>query len=190
MASTQKTIRLLNPPEGFVYLENFLPGDEEKELVHHAARLPLKEFEFHGYFGKRRTMSFGWHYDFADASLSPTATIPDFLERLRERAAKFAGLSPHQLPHVLVTEYSPGTPIGWHRDKAVFKDVIGISLLSSCTFRLRRRTATGWERYSLTLAPRSAYLLRGPVRTNWEHSIPAVERLRYSITFRSLRSNN
>jgi alkylated DNA repair dioxygenase AlkB len=34
---------------------------------------------------------------------------------------------------------------------------------------------------------RSAYLLRGPSRTEWEHSIPAVDELRYSITFRNLR---
>jgi alkylated DNA repair dioxygenase AlkB len=45
------------------------------------------------------------------------------------------------------------------------------------------------ERYSLTAEPRSAYLLRGPSRTEWEHSIPAVDSLRYSITFRSLRAD-
>ena len=39
---------------------------------------------------------------------------------------------------------------------------------------------------SLIVEPRSAYLLRGPSRTEWEHSIPAVDALRYSITFRSL----
>jgi alkylated DNA repair dioxygenase AlkB len=65
--------------------------------------------------------------------------------------------------------------------------VVGISLLSPCIFRLRRKTVTAWERYSLTVEPRSAYLLRGASRTEWEHSIPAVEALRYSITFRSLR---
>jgi alkylated DNA repair dioxygenase AlkB len=90
------------------------------------------------------------------------------------------------LQHVLVTEYSPGAAIGWHRDKAVFGDVIGISLLSPCVFRLRRKVGTTWERVSLTAEPRSAYLLRGPSRTEWEHSIPAVEALRYSITFRNL----
>ena len=84
------------------------------------------------------------------------------------------------------TEYAPGAPIGWHRDKAVFDDVVGISLLSLCTFRFRRKTAHGWERFNLTLEPRSVYLLRGPARTEWEHSIPTVNELRYSITFRSL----
>ncbi|MEO8573174.1 MAG: alpha-ketoglutarate-dependent dioxygenase AlkB [Pyrinomonadaceae bacterium] len=81
----------------------------------------------------------------------------------------------------------PVTTIGWHSDKAVFEDVIGFSLASSCKFRLSRKTATGWERHTIELQPRSAYLLRGQVRTEWEHSIPAVESLRYTITFRSLR---
>jgi alkylated DNA repair dioxygenase AlkB len=88
----------------------------------------------------------------------------------------------------LVTEYSPGAAIGWHRDKAEFGDVIGISLLSSCLFRLRRKAGAKWERASLQAEPRSAYLLRGPSRTEWEHSIPPVDAFRYSITFRNLRA--
>jgi alkylated DNA repair dioxygenase AlkB len=88
-----------------------------------------------------------------------------------------------------VTEYSPGAPIGWHRDKAMFGDVVGISLLSSCLFRMRRKAGDKWERYSRTLDPRSAYLMRGPSRTEWEHSIPPVDALRYSITFRNFRED-
>jgi alkylated DNA repair dioxygenase AlkB len=53
---------------------------------------------------------------------------------------------------------------------------------------LRRRTAGGFERVSQTLEPRPAYGLQGPSRTEWEHSIPAVDDLRYSITFRNIRS--
>jgi alkylated DNA repair dioxygenase AlkB len=88
---------------------------------------------------------------------------------------------------VLVTEYVPGAAIGWHRDKAVFGDVVGVSLVSACVFRIRRTSGTAWERNSFRLEPRSAYLLRGPARTEWEHSIPAVDSLRYSVTFRTLR---
>jgi alkylated DNA repair dioxygenase AlkB len=184
----RKNIRISAPPEGWLYQTQVLPREEEIELVEHIQGLPLKEFEFHGYIGKRRTLSFGWHYDFGAERLQPTDEIPVFLHKLRERAAAFAELNPQDLPHALVTEYSPGTTIGWHRDKGVFRDVVGVSLHSSCIFRLRRKTAAGWERYSLTVEPRSAYLLRGASRTEWEHSIPAVDALRYSITFRSLRS--
>jgi alkylated DNA repair dioxygenase AlkB len=182
-----KSTRIPTAPDGFLYRDDLITPAEQAELVNHIEKLDLKEFEFHGYLGKRRTISFGWHYRFADESLNHAEAIPEFLLDVREKASVFAGLKPDDLPHVLVTEYSPGTPIGWHRDKAVFDDVIGISLLSSCPFRLRRKTANGWERFTQTLTPRSAYVLRGEVRTQWEHSIPPVEHLRYSITFRSLK---
>jgi alkylated DNA repair dioxygenase AlkB len=183
----RKTIKIAEPPHGFVYQLDLITVEEQSELVRHIEKLPLREFEFHGYFGKRRVVSFGWHYDFGNASLNIVEGIPEFLLRIRERAAAFAGLTSEDLPHILVTEYTAGTPIGWHRDKGVFEDVIGISLLSACSFRLRRKTADGWERFTQRLEPRSAYLLRGLVRTQWEHSIPPVHELRYSITFRSLR---
>jgi alkylated DNA repair dioxygenase AlkB len=184
----RKSTRISEPPEGFRYQAEVLPMDEEQELVEHIRELPLKEFEFHGYVGKRRTLSYGWHYDFGDEKLHQTEEIPVFLHKVREHAASFARLQSEDLSHALVTEYSPGTTIGWHRDKGVFADVVGISLLSPCIFRLRRKAGSGWERYSLTVEPRSAYLLRGSSRAEWEHSIPAVDALRYSITFRTLRS--
>ena len=184
----ERSARKTTAPDGFLYRDNLITPAEQAELVNHIEKLDLKEFEFHGYLGKRRTISFGWHYRFADESLNHAEPMPAFLMAVREKAAAFSGLKPADLLHVLVTEYSPGTPIGWHRDKAVFDDVIGISLLSSCPFRLRRKSAVGWERFTQTLAPRSAYILRGEVRTQWEHSIPPVEHLRYSITFRSLKT--
>ena len=177
-----------NPPEGFRYQADILSLAEEQELVEQIRPLPLKEFEFHGYVGKRRTISFGWHYDFGDSRLKQAEKMPVFLLGLRERAASFAGLPPEDLPHALITEYGPGAAIGWHRDKGVFDEVVGISLLSPCNFRFRRKSGSTWQRYSLTVEPRSAYLLRGESRTVWEHSIPSVDSLRYSITFRSLRS--
>jgi alkylated DNA repair dioxygenase AlkB len=177
----------LNLPEGFRYEPELLDEAEECTLVAEIRRLPFREFEFHGFSGKRRVVSFGWQYDFNQAKLREAAAIPEIFRPIREKAARFAGLEAHALEHLLVTEYEPGAPIGWHKDRAIFADVIGISLLSPCTFRFRRKSGTGWERASLRLAPGSAYLLHGPARTDWEHSIPAVERLRYSLTFRSFR---
>lgn len=174
-------------PEGFRYRSDFLTAAEEEALVARLSELPLREFEFHGYLARRRVLAFGWRYDFAGAALERADEIPDFLLPLRERAAVFAGLAPQRFGHALVTEYAPGAAIGWHKDKGVFDVVVGVSLLSSCVFRLRRRQGERWERRSLTLAPRSAYLLAGAVRSSWEHSIPAVPALRYSITLRSLR---
>jgi len=173
-------------PEGFAYHPELVTVEAEHLLAERISQLPLAAFDFHGYTARRRTISFGWHYDFGKRTLDPAEAIPDWLLPLREAAARFAGLAPEQLPHVLVLEYGPGATIGWHRDKAVFGDVIGISLLAPCRFRLRRKAGGKWERGSLLVEPRSAYLLRGPSRTEWEHSIPAVDALRYSITFRSL----
>jgi alkylated DNA repair dioxygenase AlkB len=174
-------------PEGFQYEPGFISAQEERELVREIEALPFESFQFHGFTGNRRVVSFGWRYDFNDSRLRKVDDIPPFLHPLRRRAAKFAGLGPADLQHALVTEYSPGAGIGWHRDKAVFDEVVGISLLSPCDFRLRRKTGDAWERITVSTEPRSAYLLAGPARTDWEHSIPAMDGLRYSVTFRNFR---
>ena len=176
----------LRLPEGLKYQADVISTGEEAELVRHIEKLPLKEFDFHGFQGKRRVVSFGWRYDFSDRELQKGEDIPQFLLPLRDRAAAFAGLEAEQLRHVLVTEYAAGAAIGWHRDKGVFGEVIGVSLVSPCRFRLRRKAGDRWERAAIVAEPRSAYLLAGPARREWEHSIPAVDRLRYSITFRNL----
>ena len=175
-------------PEGFRYQPDLITTTEEQALLEHVRALPFEAFQFRGYVGNRRIVSYGWRYDFSRNRAETVEDIPPFLLPLRDRAAEFAELTPDELQQALVTEYSPGAAIGWHRDKAVFGDVIGISLRSSCTFRMRRKMDDAWQRSSLTLEPRSAYLLRGPSRTEWEHSIPAVDALRYSVTFRNLRA--
>jgi alkylated DNA repair dioxygenase AlkB len=174
-------------PEGMRYVPGLISADEERALLDNLPALPFKEFEFHGFLGKRRTVSFGWHYDFNGGGLKQAGELPDFLAPLRMRASEFAGLNALALEHALVIEYKPGACIGWHRDRPQFGDVVGISLLAPCTFRLRRKAGAAWERRSLTAEPRSAYLLSGASRTEWEHSIPPLETLRYSVTFRTLR---
>ena len=175
-------------PEGFKYQPSFLSPEEERDLVRLVEALPFEGFEFQGFLGKRRVVSFGWRYDFNERQLQKAGDMPPFLLPLRERAAAFAGLGPADFQHVLVTEYAPGAGIGWHRDKAVFDEVVGVSLLSPCNFRLRRKKGAKWERAAIVAEPRSAYLLSGAARTEWEHSIPAMDRLRYSITFRNFRA--
>jgi alkylated DNA repair dioxygenase AlkB len=174
-------------PEGFEYRPALVTPAEEAELISMFETLDFKPFEFHGYFGNRRTVSFGWHYDFASSRVRPASDMPDFLLPLRDKAAALAGIAPEALEHALVTEYAPGAGIGWHRDRPVFDDVIGISIGAPCRFRLRRKQGDTWQRAAIELMPRSAYLLRGPVRREWEHSIPPLDRLRYSVTFRSVK---
>jgi alkylated DNA repair dioxygenase AlkB len=175
-------------PEGLEYRAELVSRDEEAELLKEFRELDFREYEFHGYFGKRRVVSFGLRYDPNESTVRSTGDIPGFLLTLRHKAADFARLASSELQQALVTEYTPGAGIGWHRDRPAYCDVIGISFSSSCRFRFRRKRGSGWERASLILEPRSVYLLRGPARTEWQHSIPPAERLRYSVTFRSMRA--
>jgi alkylated DNA repair dioxygenase AlkB len=171
-------------PEGLRYQPELITPAEEARLIEAIADLPFKPFEFHGYLGKRRVVAFGWRYDYSARAVGEAAPLPDFLLPLRERAAAFAAMPAAEFRQALVTEYAPGAGIGWHRDKPMFGEVIGVSLLSPCNLRFRRAAPEGWERRSLNPAPRSAYLLQGPARSEWEHSIPGVKTQRYSVTFR------
>jgi len=175
-----------NVPEGFQYHSALIGPSDQDALVARIRELPFREFEFHGYLGKRRVVSFGWHYDFSGQKLRKADDIPEFLRPLRELVAPLAGLEPDEFQHVLVTEYSPGAGIGWHRDKAVFGHVIGLSLLAPCVLRFRRKAGEKWERSNVPIDPRSAYVLTGPARSVWQHSISRVDELRYSITFRNV----
>jgi alkylated DNA repair dioxygenase AlkB len=175
-------------PEGFAYKAEALSIEEEHDLLLRLGELPFEEFDFHGFLSKRRVISFGWKYDFTAARLRQAEAVPDFLKTVRQRAATALERDPETFGQLLVTEYGPGAGIGWHRDKAVFGEVIGVSLAAACTLRLRRPAGEKWQRASIELAPRSVYLLSGEVRSDWEHSIPPVAETRYSLTFRTLGS--
>jgi len=175
--------------EGFRYQPELIEPAFEDALVAQLRELPFREFEFHGYKGKRRVVSFGWKYEFAGGGqLHKAEEIPEFLIPLKSIAASFARMEPDAFQHVLVTEYGPGAGIGWHRDKAVFGEVVGVSLLAPCTLRFRRKMNGKWERVNVLAGPRSAYHLTGPARSEWQHSILRVDALRYSVTFRTMRT--
>jgi hypothetical protein len=181
-------------PDGCVYCRDFITVPEEVQLVNDVGRLAFAPFEMRGVIAKRRVAFFGRAYDAAGAA-SPA--IPDFLMPLRQRVAAWVGVSASDFAMALVNEYAAGAPIGWHRDAPQYEIVAGISLLSSCRMKFRpyvaphiqrttigRRTTT----HEIVLEPRSAYLLAGESRRQYEHHIPAVTSLRYSITFRTLRA--
>ena len=197
-----------NIPEGLHYHPELIDVVTEDAVIARLRELPFKEFEFHGYTGKRRVVSFGWQYEFSGrGKLRKADDIPEFLLPLRALAANVAGVEPESFQHVLAIEYGPGAGIGWHRDKPVFGEVVGVSLLAPCVLRFRRkvvdepgtskrqgsklspRVRSSWERANLSAEPRSAYHLSGPARYEWEHSILRVDSLRYSITFRNLRAD-
>jgi alkylated DNA repair dioxygenase AlkB len=173
-------------PLGFRYQEEIVTQDEQVALAKALGTLDLKPFEFHGHVGHRRVVSFGLKYDFSSRSVERAGDMPAFLNDLLIRVADFAGYDPSVFGQVGVNEYSEGAGIGWHKDKQEFGIVVGVSLLASATMRFRRNRGVGWIRISHRLKPRSIYVLDGQARTEWEHSIPPVSDLRYSITFRTL----
>jgi DNA oxidative demethylase len=154
----------------------------------------------YGVTAKRRTVHFGRTYEFETFKLGPAADIPDFLLPPRAHAGELTGRDPLEFAEALVTEYPPGASIGWHRDAPHFGIIVGFSLLAECTMRFRlwpvksgRRTAPPPrppKSLSQRLEPRSAYVITGSARSEWQHHIPATKSLRYSITFRTLRKGS
>jgi alkylated DNA repair dioxygenase AlkB len=168
----------------------FLSPGEESALIAFARSLPLQGMDYKGFTARRRVASYGGQYDFGANRLEAAPPIPPELDALRAKAAAWAGVSPQEFTHALVAEYREGTPLGWHRDVPDFEDVVGVSLLAEAVMRLRPYPPKEPKRagvIKLLLQPRSIYLLRGPARWAWQHSIAPTRALRYSITLRTSR---
>lgn len=173
-------------PRGFRYGEEIVNEEEEATLAASFAQLDLKPFEFHGHLGNRRVVSFGLRYDYSRRSVAAAAEMPAFLDDLLTRAAHFAGCDKAAFRQVAVNEYCSGAGVGWHKDKPQFGIIVGVSLLAPTLLRFRKAEGAGWIRVSHMLKPRSVYILSGEARNGWEHSIPPLDQLRYSINFRTL----
>ena len=172
---------------GFDYRADLVAAAAQVALIEEIRELPLQAFDFHGFKANRRVISYGWRYDFTSARLLEIEQIPEWLFPLREVVGQFARSPAEDFVQVLISEYAPGAGIGWHKDKAVFDRIVGVSLAAPCPLRLRQQVAEGkWRRAEQDLEPGSMYLLNGEARTGWEHSIAPVQALRYSLTFRTL----
>ena len=175
-------------PEGLSYQEEFLSDSEEAALLADIRALPLEEAKYKAFRAKRRTVSYGSSYDFDTNKLSPAPPIASFLLPLRSKVSALVSERETAFTHALVTEYRPGTELGWHRDVGEFGIVVGVSLAGSCRMRFRRYPPEkGAKVFGLDLAPRSVYVLRDEIRWRWQHSVARTRELRYSITFRTSR---
>ncbi|HYO57024.1 alpha-ketoglutarate-dependent dioxygenase AlkB [Archangium sp.] len=176
-------------PEGLRYLPGFLSEEEERVLVDGLCRLAFREIHMHGVVARRTVVHYGWDYGYESWRLTPAPPLPRFLEPLRVRCAEAAGLEPDALEELLVSRYPPGAGIGWHRDAPMFGPcVIGVSLLGAARMRFRREVGGAYQTFALELAPRSAYILAGAARSSWQHTLPSVKSLRYSLSFRTVRT--
>jgi alkylated DNA repair dioxygenase AlkB len=175
-------------PDGLLYQEEFLSQDDEEGLLAEIRKLPLEEAKYKAFTAKRRIAAYGSSYDFDTNRLGPAPEIPQFLLPLRAEVAKFLGVEERDFMHALVTEYRPGTELGWHRDVGEFGIVAGVSLGGTCRMRFRRYPPEkGSKVFNLDLASRSVYVLRDEIRWRWQHSVARTKELRYSITFRTPR---
>jgi DNA oxidative demethylase len=176
-------------PGGLVYDPEFVSEGEERALLDVIAALDFRAVTMRGQTARRTVRQFGLDYDYeAYGRLTPTEPLPTALEWLRERCAALAHVAPSALAQTLVTRYSPGAPIGWHRDAPMFGKIVGVSLGGKARMRFQRGSGAARRVFELELAPRSAYVLDGEVRKDWQHSIPPTRELRYSITFRTLKN--
>jgi alkylated DNA repair dioxygenase AlkB len=181
-------------PAGFHYRDDFLTGAEERDLAAAIAGVSFDTFQMRGVVARRRVKFYGQAYDDI-----PSAPMPDFLQPLREKLAGWARVNPDAFAMALINEYTAGATIGWHRDAPQYDITAGVSLLSACRMKLRpyispkdlsatARRPLRKTTHEIQLEPRSAYLITDVARSGYEHSIPATEALRYSITFRTLRT--
>lgn len=174
---------------GLRLIEGAVSEAEQRELEVRIDAAPLAPFQFGQWEGKRLTTHYGSGYDFTSQRLAGAPPLPGWLLTLRDKLAPKMALEPALFEAALLIRYDPGAGIGWHRDRPQYDKVLGLSLSAPCVFRLRRRTATGFERRNIDLPPLSAYLLEGEVRRDWEHSIVPMDVTRRSITFRTLRQD-
>ncbi len=178
-------------PPGLIYRPDFVERAEEHTLLEHIRTLPLREAQYRQYTARRRTVNYGFSYDFQHLEAKPAPPIPEFLAPLRARAAQWAGVAAEDFVQGLIAEYTPGTPLGWHRDVPNFELIVGISLAGTARIRFRPypwKPERRREVFALELEPRSAYILRDEARWGWQHSVPPTRELRYSITFRTART--
>jgi alkylated DNA repair dioxygenase AlkB len=174
-------------PEGFVLRADFLEPDEERAMLDFIRTLSYGVVVMRGMASRRRVAQFGFRYDFEPSKLAPGTPLPEELRGLRNRSAAFAGVAAEEFAEALVTEYPPGAGIGWHKDARPFGVVAGISLGSACRMRFQMGKGSDRVAAAVELPPRSIYLLTGDARTKWEHSIPAVKVIRWSVTYRTIK---
>ncbi|MBI4901611.1 MAG: alpha-ketoglutarate-dependent dioxygenase AlkB [Actinobacteria bacterium] len=174
-------------PDGLQYVPSFLSGDDQGRLMAELRTLQYGEVRMHDQVARRVVRHWGVGYDFDTRQLRPGEQIPAWLDPLRRRAAALMDVALDELAEALATYYPPGATIGWHRDAPAFGTVAGVSFGSACLMRFQLGKGAERRVHEQLLEPGSAYVLAGPARTRWEHSIPAVKDPRWSVTFRTIR---
>jgi alkylated DNA repair dioxygenase AlkB len=180
-------------PEGFFCSPGFITEAEEMYLAKTIQQFDLQNMKFHEYEAKRKVISFGRGWSFTDQKLKEGNPIPGEFNFLVERIANHLQIPKESIAQFLITEYPVGSVINWHRDAPPFETIVGVSLLCDCNFKLRPHDKTKQTRaatISLLVQRRSIYSMTGIAKTAWQHSTAPLNKIRYSLTFRTLKNNN
>ena len=185
-----RTPTVVERPDGLEYRADFVSEEEERQLLELIERTEFREFTMRGQTARRTVRHYGYDYDYESyGTIVPAEPLPAELVWLRDRCGEFADLPPVELAQTLISRYPPRAPIGWHRDAPMFgAKVVGVSLASASRMRFQRNVGGVRHTFELELPSRSAYVLGGAARSAWQHSIPPVKELRYSITFRTVKN--
>ena len=175
-------------PEGFDYLPDFLSVSEERAILDRIDALKFGTVEMRGMVAKQKVLHFGWMYGYESWRITRENPLQIGSWLCANGRPVLMQEHAENIEEVLLSQYSPGAGIGWHRDAPMFGPaVVGISLLGTCRLRFQRKRGDVREQAECSLEPRSAYVLNGQARAMWQHSIPDTKATRYSITLRTLK---
>ncbi len=177
-------------PQGFAYHPNFISVEEEEQLLQFISSINMETMKFHQYEAKRKVAGFGQGWSFTEQQIKEGTEIPPAFEFIKERIAKKLSIDANQFVQLLVTEYPVGAVINWHRDAPPFDIVAGVSLLADCTFKLRpheKEKQTRSATRSLVVERRSMYSMKDEAKSEWQHCTAPLKKIRYSLTFRTLK---
>lgn len=178
-------------PAGFHYHSAFINEAEEMFLIKTIEQFDLQNMKFHEYEAKRKVISFGRGWSFTEQQLKEGNPIPVEFNFLVERIADHLQIPTELIAQFLITEYPVGSVINWHRDAPPFETIVGVSLLSDCTFKLRphdKEKQTRSATVSLPVQRRSLYTMTGVSKNAWQHCTVPLNKVRYSLTFRTLKN--
>jgi alkylated DNA repair dioxygenase AlkB len=177
-------------PPGFDYYPGFITEAEEADLVNVIEQFDLQTMKFHEYEAKRKVISFGLGWSFTEQKLKQGNVIPVQFDFLVDRIAQQLSIPTELIAQFLITEYPVGSVINWHRDAPPFDIIAGVSLLTDCSFKLRpqdKEQQTRSATISLPVQRRSLYTMQGAAKSGWQHCTAPVNKIRYSLTFRTLK---
>lgn len=170
----------MTQPEGLRMYEDFIDEGEERQLLDYINKQPWSSVL------KRRVQHYGAAYQYRNAAAP--SQVPPVPQELYQLVKRILGerVWPKDKTQVIVNEYKPGQGIGPHVDdpRQFGGEIVGVSLGANVFMKFQTSHS---DSISIPLFARSAYVMSGPARYDWKHSLRNDgDKTRVSITFREL----